>query len=54
MCGKAEIQYRDKFRKPRLNGVDAQAHRVVFGVGNFRRVIRGYSKQIQGPIKVQG
>src|SRR5665647_227215 len=39
MRGKAEIQYRDKFRKPRLDGVEAQARRVVFGVGNFRRVV---------------
>ena len=39
MRGKAEIQYRDKFRKPRLDGVETQARRVAFGVGNFRRVV---------------
>jgi hypothetical protein len=39
MRGKADIQYRDKFRKPRLDGVEAQAQRGIFGVGNFRRVV---------------
>jgi hypothetical protein len=29
MRGKAEIQYRDKFRKPGLDGVEAQAQRII-------------------------